>query len=97
MGSGLFKPKNPILGADIAGRVESTGRNITRFKPGDEMHGDLSYCGWRGTEFVCANENSLAPKPSGVSFEDAAAAPKQHEQHFRGSGVPERFEKGRVF
>ena len=42
MGSGLLKPKNPILGADIAGRVEAVGSRVTQFQPGDEVFGDIS-------------------------------------------------------
>src|SRR5205085_6132520 len=43
--SGLLKPKHPILGAAIAGRVEAVGRNVTQIQPGDEVFGDLSECG----------------------------------------------------
>ena len=74
--TGFPKPKNPFLGADLAGRVESVGRNVTQFQPGDEVFGDLSESG-RGTfaEYVCANENALALKPANISYEEAAAVP----------------------
>jgi NADPH:quinone reductase-like Zn-dependent oxidoreductase len=74
--SGLLKPKNTFLGADVAGRVEAVGRTVTQFKPGDEVFGDLSVSG-RGTfaEYVCASENALALKPANLSFEEAAAVP----------------------
>ena len=76
MGLGLLKPKNRILGADIAGRVEAVGRNVTQFQPGDEVFGDLSGCGFGGfAEYVCATEDALALKPANVSFEEAAAVP----------------------
>ena len=54
---GLLKPKNKILGADIAGRVEAVGRNVKQFQPGDEVFGDyLSACGWGGfAEYVCCS------------------------------------------
>jgi NADPH:quinone reductase-like Zn-dependent oxidoreductase len=74
--SGLLKPKNTFLGADVAGRIEAVGRTVTQFKPGDEVFGDLSESG-RGTfaEYVCASENALALKPANLSFEEAAAVP----------------------
>jgi NADPH:quinone reductase-like Zn-dependent oxidoreductase len=62
---GLLKPKNKILGADIAGRVETVGRNVAQFQPGDEVFGDLSECGWGGfAEYACAHEKALALKPA---------------------------------
>ena len=74
--SGLLKPKNTILGADIAGRVEAVGRNVKQFKPGDDVFGDISGCGWGGfAEYVCARENALVLKPANVTFEEAAAVP----------------------
>ena len=74
--SGILKPKNTILGADIAGRVESVGRNIKLFHIGDEVFGDLSDCGWGGfAQYVCAPENAIALKPANLSFEEAAAVP----------------------
>ena len=42
MGVGLLRPKNKILGSDIAGRVEAVGRNVTRFQPGDEVFGNTT-------------------------------------------------------
>ncbi|MEJ7631884.1 MAG: NAD(P)-dependent alcohol dehydrogenase [Rubrobacteraceae bacterium] len=76
MGFGLLKPKNKILGADIAGRVEAVGRNVTQFQPGDEVFGDLSGCGFGGfAEYVCASEDALALKPANISFKEAAAVP----------------------
>ncbi|MGI0015486.1 MAG: NAD(P)-dependent alcohol dehydrogenase [Nitrososphaera sp.] len=73
---GLLKPKNTILGADIAGRVEAVGSNVTQFQPGDEVFWDTSACGLGGfAEYVCARENALALKPANLSFEAAAAAP----------------------
>ncbi len=69
---GLVKPKNPKLGADIAGRVEAVGRNVTEFQPGDEVFG-VSVGGF--AEYVCAAENELALKPANLSFGAAAAVP----------------------
>jgi NADPH:quinone reductase-like Zn-dependent oxidoreductase len=76
MGYGFLKPKNTILGADVAGRVEAVGKNVTQFKPGDEVFGDLSQCGFGGfAEYVCAPENALVLKPATMTFEQAAALP----------------------
>ncbi len=71
---GLLKPKNKILGMEVAGRIEAIGKNVKQFKPGDEVFGDIS---WRGNggfaEYVSVPENLLALKPANISFEDAAA------------------------
>ena len=74
--SGLLKPRNHILGADIAGRVEAVGRSIKQLQPGDEVFGDISGCGWGGfAEYVCASENTLEIKPTKMTFEESAAVP----------------------
>ena len=74
--NGLRKPKRKILGSDIAGRVEAVGKNVTQFKTGDEVYGDLSGR-WGGfAEYVCGGENSLALKPAAMSFVDSAAIPQ---------------------
>ena len=74
--NGLLRPKRKILGSDIAGRIEAIGKNITRFKPGDDVYGDLSGQ-WGGfAEYVCARETALALKPSTMRFEEAAAIPQ---------------------
>lgn len=76
MGFGLLKPNEPILGADVAGRVESVGSAVSAFEPGDEVFGDLSECGHGGfAEFACAPADALALKPSSLTFEEAAAVP----------------------
>ena len=74
---GLLRPKNQILGGDVAGRVEGVGRHVTQFKIGDEVFGYLPSATGRGifAEYVCANENTLALKPKNLSFEQAAAVP----------------------
>ena len=76
MMSGYSKPTKQVLGSDIAGVVEAVGKNISRFKPGDEVYGDLSGR-WGGfAEYTCAPEKALAIKPAGMSFIDAAAIPQ---------------------
>lgn len=80
---GILKPKINSLGADIAGVVESLGKDVKSFKIGDHVFGDLSTfgginkSGWGGfAEYVCADEGSLVFKPSNLTFEDAAATPQ---------------------
>ena len=72
MGGGLRKPKDPRLGIDIAGRVETVGSSVTQFQPGDEVFG-----GGEGSiaEYATARESSLALKPAAMPFETAAAIP----------------------
>ncbi len=74
--NGLFKPKHPRLGADVAGRVEATGKNVTQFHAGDEVFGELSLNKMGSfAEYVCANEDTFALKPVNMTFEQAAAVP----------------------
>jgi NADPH:quinone reductase-like Zn-dependent oxidoreductase len=76
MGFGLLTPNDKILGSDVAGRVEAVGSNVTQFRPGDAVFGDISGCGLGAfAEYVCVPEHALAPKPANLSFEHAAAVP----------------------
>ncbi len=70
--AGLRKPKDRRLGVDVAGQVAAVGRNVTRFKPGDEVFGS---CRGAFAEYACAAESALVTKPANVTFEQAAAAP----------------------
>ncbi len=72
LGGGLRKPKDPRLGADIAGRVEAIGHNVPQFQPGDEVFG---VCAGGFAEYASVRENSLTLKPAHSSFEEAAAVP----------------------
>jgi len=73
---GLFRPKNSIPGADIAGQVEEVGRNARQFQPGDGVFGDISACGAGGfAEYVSVPEKFLVRKPANITFEEAAAIP----------------------
>jgi NADPH:quinone reductase-like Zn-dependent oxidoreductase len=74
--SGLLKPDHQILGSDIAGRVEFVGKNNAEFKPGDEVFGEIP--GYHGglAEYVCTHGRTLALKPAGMTFEEAAAIPQ---------------------
>jgi NADPH:quinone reductase-like Zn-dependent oxidoreductase len=69
---GFPKPKNYILGWDVAGRVETIGKNITQFQPGDEVFGS---CMHTFTEYVSADADLFAKKPTNLTFEQAAAVP----------------------
>ena len=69
---GLRKPRETGLGRDVAGQVEAVGKNVTQFKPGDEVFG---ICRGALAEYACAFERALVMKPPGVSFDEAAAVP----------------------
>ncbi len=73
----FLKPKYKILGSDVAGQIESVGKNVTKFQPGDKVFGDLCGSSWGCfAEYVCAPENTLVLKPSKMTFEEAAAIPQ---------------------
>jgi NADPH:quinone reductase-like Zn-dependent oxidoreductase len=71
-GFGLRAPKNPVRGYDLAGRVEAVGESVTGFRPGDEVFGT---CRGSFAEYARARPDRLAPKPAGLTFEQAAAVP----------------------
>jgi NADPH:quinone reductase-like Zn-dependent oxidoreductase len=73
LGMGLSKPRHPILGFDVAGRVEAVGPGVEAFRPGDDVFGASRFGGF--AEYVCVSERTLVPKPPNVSFEQAAATP----------------------
>ena len=74
--AGLRRPRFKIIGTDVAGHVEAVGRNVTQFRPGDEVFGELSRCGFGAyAEFAVAPEKALALKPANLSFEEAATLP----------------------
>jgi NADPH:quinone reductase-like Zn-dependent oxidoreductase len=73
---GFLKPRRHILGSDVAGRVETAGKNIRRFQAGDEVFGDIMGSMGGFAEYVCAPENALALKPAGMTFEEVAAIPQ---------------------
>ena len=67
-----FRPKDHLMGWDVAGVVEEVGPKVKRFRPGDEVYGAVE----RGfAEYVVADEDKLAAKPSNLTFEEAAAVP----------------------
>jgi NADPH:quinone reductase-like Zn-dependent oxidoreductase len=71
---GLRKPKNTTPGSDFAGTVEAVGRNVTEFKPGDEVFGVKAGC---LAEYICvrADRGAVVSKPTNVTFEQAATIP----------------------
>ena len=75
--SGFPNPKIKILGADVAGVVESVGNQVEQFQPGDEVYGDLYWCGFGAfAEYVTIPKNSVALKPTNLTFEQAATVPQ---------------------
>jgi NADPH:quinone reductase-like Zn-dependent oxidoreductase len=77
IGIGMRKPRIGGLGLDVAGVVEAVGPEVTRFKPGDEVFGDMTQFGHAAyAELVTAPALAFAPVPAGVSLEDAATTPQ---------------------
>jgi NADPH:quinone reductase-like Zn-dependent oxidoreductase len=73
IGVGLRKPKDARLGVDFAGTVEAVGKNVTKFKPGDEVFGGRTGA---FAEYVCVREpRAVALKPANITFEQAASVP----------------------
>jgi NADPH:quinone reductase-like Zn-dependent oxidoreductase len=69
-------PKKKIFGADISGIVESIGKKVSKFKPGDHVIGELSNFGFGGfAQYVAASEKAFVHKPKEISFDEAAALP----------------------
>jgi NADPH:quinone reductase-like Zn-dependent oxidoreductase len=89
---GLRKPKITRLGMDVAGQVEAVGRNVTQFKPGDEVFGA---CRGAFAEYACTSESSLVTKPSNVTFEQAGSVPVAALTALQVCEIRGRFSRGR--
>jgi NADPH:quinone reductase-like Zn-dependent oxidoreductase len=72
LGYGLRRPKVRVRGRDVAGRVEAVGKDVTEFRPGDEV---LGICEGSFAEYACARADKLVPKPANLTFEQAAVVP----------------------
>lgn len=88
---GLLRPSQHILGSDIAGRVEQVGKNNTEYKVGDEVFGEVPGYHRGFAEYVCMRGKTIARKPDGLTFEQAAAIPQAGVIAWQGI-----HEKGRV-
>lgn len=73
MGFGVRKPKDPVIGHDLAGEVVAVGSAVTSFRAGDLVYGATGFGAF--AEYACVDEATLAPKPAGLGFEQAAALP----------------------
>jgi NADPH:quinone reductase-like Zn-dependent oxidoreductase len=92
---GLRKPKDRVLGCDVAGQVEAVGKNVTMLQPGDEVFGSPFMHGFGAfAEYVCVSEDLLAPKPAPLSFEQAAAVPLAASTALQGLRDHGRIEPG---
>src|SRR5688500_5758732 len=72
LGFGIRRPKNPVPGRDVAGTVVDVGSGATRFAPGDEVYGVAPGA---FAEYAVTSQDKLAPKPSPLSFAEAAVVP----------------------
>jgi NADPH:quinone reductase-like Zn-dependent oxidoreductase len=81
MGFGLRKPKARVLGLDIAGTVDAVGKDVTQFRPGDEVFGT---CRGAFAEYACGSASTLAHKPTNLNFEQAAGVPVSGSTALRG-------------
>jgi NADPH:quinone reductase-like Zn-dependent oxidoreductase len=72
--NGILRPRNPILGQELAGEIEAIGRDVTRFSPGDPVYGIGNFGAY--AEYKCMREDeALAIKPANMRYEEAASVP----------------------
>ena len=92
---GLRKPKDRVLGCDVAGQVGAVGKNVKMLQPGEEVFGSPFMHGLGAfAEWVCISEDLLAPKPVALSFEQVAAVPLAASTALQGLRDHGRIEPG---
>lgn len=91
LGFGLRRPRNPVLGRDVAGTVLRVGASVTRFAPGDEVYGVAP---GSFAELAVAGEDKLARKPAGLSFAQAAVVPVSAGTALQALTGPGRLQQG---
>ena len=95
MGGGLRKPKDTRLGVDYAGTVEAVGKNVTNFKPGDEVFG-----GRNGAlaQYICPRaDRAIALKPANISFEQAALSASRESLRCKVCAIKDMSRQGRKY
>lgn len=101
MGAGWSRPRNPIPGTDMAGIVESVGRGVTRFRPGDPVFGETIPTqqwinGGAFAEYVSVPQDLLALKPDNITFEQAASVPTSGYIALQNLGEPSQLRPGQA-
>jgi NADPH:quinone reductase-like Zn-dependent oxidoreductase len=92
---GLRKPKDRVLGCDVAGHIEAVGKNVTMLQSGEEVFGSPFMHGLGAfAEWVCISEDLLAQKPAALSFEEVAAVPLAASTALQGLRDQGRIEPG---
>lgn len=86
---GLRRPARPVLGSDIAGRIEAVGADVTGFRPGDEVYGDNLTLKGGFAEYAVLPESAIAHKPGELSFAEASTIPQPGAIALQGTALAE--------